>query len=104
MATTKAEENWYSAFPAPRAKCAEITADELMQMFDDMDIRNEPRDFLLVDVRRVDWEVSFFEFLTTPCLVSRFLLFISAGLPLDERNGVRGVRGTIIRRLMIFCA
>lgn len=34
-----------------------------MQLFDDMDIKNEPRGFLLVDVRRDDWVVSFGDFL-----------------------------------------
>lgn len=45
-----------TAFPAPRTKAPEISADEVMQMFDDMDIKPEPRSFLLVDVRRTDWE------------------------------------------------
>ena len=48
---------WYSHLPAPRAKVTETTAEELMKAFDDMDIRPEPRSFLLIDVRRVDWEV-----------------------------------------------
>jgi arsenical-resistance protein 2 len=51
--------NWWSKFPEPRAEVPEITAVEVMQMFDDMDIKSEPRTFLLVDVRRTDWEVSF---------------------------------------------
>jgi len=57
MAETKASPlEWWAAFPAPKAKCAEITADELMKKFDDMDIKPTPREFLLVDVRRTDWE------------------------------------------------
>jgi arsenical-resistance protein 2 len=51
-------DQWWSAFPSPRAKAPNISADEVMQMFDDMDIKPEPRSFLLVDVRRNDWEVS----------------------------------------------
>jgi arsenical-resistance protein 2 len=51
-------DQWWAAFPAPKAKCPEITADEVMKMFDDMDIKPGPREFLLVDVRRTDWEVS----------------------------------------------
>lgn len=47
---------WWDVFPAPRAKCLEMTSDELYAAFDDMDIKNEPRSFLLVDVRRNDWE------------------------------------------------
>jgi arsenical-resistance protein 2 len=53
-------DQWWAAFPAPRAKVPEITADEVMKMFDDMDIKPEPRSFLLVDVRRTDWEVSLY--------------------------------------------
>ena len=53
----KEEPQWWEAHPAPQAKCPEMTADELMKMFDDMDIKPEPRSFLLVDVRRTDWEV-----------------------------------------------
>jgi hypothetical protein len=56
-ATPQKTENWWDAFPAPRAKCPELSADELMKMFDDMDIKPETRSFLLVDVRRTDWEV-----------------------------------------------
>jgi arsenical-resistance protein 2 len=52
------QEQWWSAFPLPRSKPSEISADEVMQMFDDMDLKPEPRSFLLVDVRRADWEVS----------------------------------------------
>jgi len=54
--TQPKQENWWDAFPAPRAKCGEVTSDELYQMFDDMDIKPELRPFLLVDVRRADWE------------------------------------------------
>lgn len=49
--------NWWDAFPAPRSKCPEMTADDLMKAFDDMDLTNDPKSFLLVDVRRNDWEV-----------------------------------------------
>jgi arsenical-resistance protein 2 len=60
MADAQAPQSneWWTAFPAPRAKCPEITADELMKLFDDMDIKPEPRQFQLVDVRRTDWEVN----------------------------------------------
>ncbi|PQE22987.1 hypothetical protein CJF32_00004384 [Rutstroemia sp. NJR-2017a WRK4] len=51
------EAPWWKAFPEARAKCPEITADDVMKLFDDMDITSEPRSFLLVDVRRNDWEV-----------------------------------------------
>lgn len=52
--------NWWDAFPAPKACVPEITADEVMKMFDDMDIKPGLREFLLVDVRRNDWEVCSF--------------------------------------------
>ena len=48
---------WWTTVPAPKAKCGGISGDELMKMFDDMDIAPSPRQFLLVDVRRNDWEV-----------------------------------------------
>lgn len=52
---SKAE--WWTTVPAPRAKCPGISGDEVMKMFDDMDVKPGPRKFLLVDVRRNDWEV-----------------------------------------------
>jgi arsenical-resistance protein 2 len=58
MAESQPEKQWWEAFPAPRAACPEITADDLMKKFDELDIEPKPRDFLLVDVRRTDWEVS----------------------------------------------
>jgi arsenical-resistance protein 2 len=51
------QTEWWSAFPAPRATCPKITGDELMKLFDDMDIESGPSQFVLVDVRRTDWEV-----------------------------------------------
>lgn len=52
---SKAE--WWTTVPAPTAKCPEISGDEVMKLFDDMDVKPGPREFLLVDVRRNDWEV-----------------------------------------------
>jgi hypothetical protein len=52
-----AKAEWWTTVPAPRAKCGGISGDELMKMFDDQDIKPGPRKFLLVDVRRNDWEV-----------------------------------------------
>jgi arsenical-resistance protein 2 len=54
---TTQPDQWWAVFPVPRAKCPEISADEVMKMFDDMDIKPGPAEFLLVDVRRTDWEV-----------------------------------------------
>jgi arsenical-resistance protein 2 len=56
MAETKPDQ-WWTAFPEPKAKVPEISADEVMKKFDDMDIKPGHREFLLVDVRRTDWEV-----------------------------------------------
>ena len=56
-ASTPQPDQWWISIPPPRAKCPELAADEVMKMFDDMDIKPEPRPFLLVDVRRTDWEV-----------------------------------------------
>ncbi|TVY50722.1 hypothetical protein LCER1_G005965 [Lachnellula cervina] len=59
MTETQTPNQWWSAFPAPRAKCPEVSADEVMKMFDDMDIKPGATEFLLVDVRRTDWEVQY---------------------------------------------
>jgi len=52
------EKPWWAVYPAAKAQCPGITTKEVMKLFDDMDITPEPRSFLLVDVRRADWEVS----------------------------------------------
>lgn len=58
MADTQiANAEWWMTVPAPRAKCGGISGDDLMKLFDDQDIEPGPRKFLLVDVRRNDWEV-----------------------------------------------
>jgi arsenical-resistance protein 2 len=57
-ADDKKEPQWWDAFPAPKAKVPKLSADEVMKLFDDMDVKPEARSFLLVDVRRNDWEVS----------------------------------------------
>ncbi|TPX16048.1 uncharacterized protein E0L32_000382 [Thyridium curvatum] len=58
MATEQAPAaQWWDAFPAPRASCPSIEAGEVKQMLERLE--QEPsakRDFLLVDVRRTDWE------------------------------------------------
>lgn len=55
--TQNPKAEWWAAFPAARAMCESISTDELMKKFDDMDIKPGPREFLVVDVRRNDWEV-----------------------------------------------
>ncbi|KAK1986872.1 Rhodanese-like domain-containing protein [Colletotrichum cereale] len=49
---------WWAAFPAPKAKSTEIEADEVMELLEAQAAagRDTPRDFLLVDVRRNDFE------------------------------------------------
>jgi len=54
----KKSPEWWTTFPTPKSKCDEITAENLMALFDNMDKGNAgKKDFLLVDVRRTDWEV-----------------------------------------------
>ncbi|KAF6843722.1 hypothetical protein CMUS01_01829 [Colletotrichum musicola] len=57
-AATEAPPPWWAAFPAPKAKVAEIEADEVLKMLEAQSAasKNAARDFLLVDVRRNDWE------------------------------------------------
>ncbi|PMD20829.1 Rhodanese-like protein [Hyaloscypha hepaticicola] len=52
---TKTQE-WWVLLPVVRSTPPTISADEVMKLFDDMDITPTPRAFLLVDVRRTDWE------------------------------------------------
>ncbi|KAK1726497.1 hypothetical protein CaCOL14_012201 [Colletotrichum acutatum] len=60
MAEAAASESpqWWAAFPAPKAKSPEIEADEMMRLLEAQAAagNNKPRDFLLVDVRRNDFE------------------------------------------------
>ncbi|KAF4806878.1 hypothetical protein CGCSCA5_v013951 [Colletotrichum siamense] len=57
-ATATETPPWWAAFPAPKAKSLEVEADEVMALLEARaaDGRDSPRDFLLVDVRRNDWE------------------------------------------------
>jgi hypothetical protein len=59
---------WWSAFPAPRAKCPRISVGDIMKLFDDMDVKPGPRQFLLVDVRKIDWEVRDHDLSNERCL------------------------------------
>ncbi|GJC90338.1 arsenate reductase [Colletotrichum tofieldiae] len=49
---------WWAAFPAPKAKSPDIEADEVMGLLEAQAAagKDTPRDFLLVDVRRNDFE------------------------------------------------
>ncbi|KAF9872562.1 arsenate reductase [Colletotrichum karsti] len=49
---------WWAAFPAPKAKSLEIEADEVMKLLEAQAAAgsDSSREFLLVDVRRNDWE------------------------------------------------
>lgn len=51
----KEEAPWWAAFPAPKAKCEDIPADEVFQLLQ-THVPGAQRDFLLIDVRRTDWE------------------------------------------------
>jgi arsenical-resistance protein 2 len=47
---------WWASLPPVRSSPRSISADAVMKLFDDMDLTPTPRTFLLVDVRRTDWE------------------------------------------------
>jgi arsenical-resistance protein 2 len=49
-------KEWWAVLPAVRSAPPTISADAVMKLFDDMDLSPTPRTFLLVDVRRTDWE------------------------------------------------
>ena len=51
------KDSWATAFPAAKASPGGISCDEVMKLYDDMDLTGDPKSFLLVDVRREDWEV-----------------------------------------------
>jgi len=55
-ATWFEKDSWSTAFPAPKCSPTGISCDDLMKLFDDMDISGEPKSFLIVDVRREDFE------------------------------------------------
>ncbi|KAF4918234.1 hypothetical protein CGCVW01_v009030 [Colletotrichum viniferum] len=57
-ATATETPPWWAAFPAPKAKSLEVEADEVMALLEARAAAGQdtPRDFLLVDVRRNDWE------------------------------------------------
>ncbi|KAF4890393.1 hypothetical protein CGCF415_v010020 [Colletotrichum fructicola] len=57
-ATATETPPWWAAFPAPKAKSLEVEADEVMALLEARaaDGQDRARDFLLVDVRRNDWE------------------------------------------------
>ncbi|TEA12716.1 CDC25-like phosphatase YCH1 [Colletotrichum sidae] len=49
---------WWAAFPAPKSNVAHIEADEVLRLLEHQETAGQEasRDFLLVDVRRNDWE------------------------------------------------
>lgn len=49
------ERPWYEAYPAPRNVAASVTREEVLQWF--RDGRRPGTDFVLVDLRRTDFEV-----------------------------------------------
>jgi arsenical-resistance protein 2 len=51
------EDSWATAFPAAKASPVGISCEEVMKLYDDMDLTGDPKSFLLIDVRREDWEV-----------------------------------------------
>lgn len=76
------DQPWHTAFPAVRATPREISAEEVMKLFDDMDITPRLRSFLLVDVRREDWVVS-------PCLSLYIIFLLPFSFGAFDQSGVK---------------
>jgi hypothetical protein len=45
------KDSWATAFPAAKASPVGISCEEVMKLYDDMDLTGDPKSFLLVDVR-----------------------------------------------------
>jgi arsenical-resistance protein 2 len=56
MAATTEETPWHAAFPAPKIAAASISRDDILQWLQGQE-HVAGRDFVLVDVRRADFEV-----------------------------------------------
>ena len=57
MASKQEESPWYAAYPAARTKQpAQISRAELLQLIKDGQVAG--KDFVLIDMRRMDYEVS----------------------------------------------
>ena len=54
--STAAPAPWYAAYPAPKSEAATISREEVLELLKTTPI--EKRDFVLVDLRRNDFEVS----------------------------------------------
>jgi arsenical-resistance protein 2 len=55
MTTSNSEPPWYVAYPIARTRPASITRQELLQLFEDG--KELGKDFILVDLRRTDFDV-----------------------------------------------
>jgi arsenical-resistance protein 2 len=53
---TPAPAPWYAAYPAPKSEVVTISREEVLKMLKSTPV--EKRDFVLVDLRRNDFEVS----------------------------------------------
>ncbi len=57
MATKDNEAPWYAEFPEPASRPDSIEASEVLKLLEQQsNSPGKPRDFLLVDVRRTDWQ------------------------------------------------
>lgn len=54
-AATAAPEPWYAAYPAPKSEVVTISREEVLELLKTTPL--EKRDFVLVDLRRNDFEV-----------------------------------------------
>jgi hypothetical protein len=55
--STPAPAPWYAAYPAPKSEVVTISREEVLEMLKSTPV--EKRDFVLVDLRRNDFEVSY---------------------------------------------
>ena len=58
MASEAAAAPWHAAYPTPRAQVQTISRDEVLELLKETKAEPEKRDFVLVDLRRNDFEVS----------------------------------------------
>lgn len=79
-----------------------MTADEVMKLFDDMDLTPDPRSFLLVDVRRDDWEVRVQTYFSS--VPMRFLIQILFSSPIITNGKLNKLIVNINDQQSILCS
>lgn len=88
-------EQWWEAWPLPVTQAANIEADEVMQLLEGVQPGKDiTRDFLLVDVRRGDWEGGA---ITTSINVPAHAFFHARGMIYELCKRAN------IKRIIFFC-